>query len=124
MTKAKRECRYLIRFEATASNIVQMKNKLLAMGDPSLNPRIEKLESGMSRADRLAFAIGMLQDALGDIEGLHDEMESWGDGIPENLQSGSKADEVNECKDALCSVKDQIDSAISEGENVSFPGMF
>lgn len=123
MTKTKREARYLIRFEATATNIIAMRKQLEAMS-PGLAPRIVKIESGMSRADRLSFAMQDAADALSEVESLREEIEAWKDALPENLQSGSKADELDDCMSQLEATKDSLETAISESESVSFPGMY
>ncbi len=124
MAKTARECRYLIRFEATASDIRQMRKKLEDMGGSTLKARIQKIDSGLSRADRLVLAIQDAQDAVSEIESLKEEIEAWKDGLPENLQQGQKASDLEECFDALTSICEQLDSAITEGEQVSFPGMY
>ena len=100
-----------------------MRKKLEELA-PGLSPRLVKIETGMSRADRLTFALADAADALSEVESLREEIESWKDGLPENLQSGSKADELDECMSQLDAAKDALENAISEGENVSFPGMY
>lgn len=53
-----------------------------------------------------------------------DELQDWLDNLPENLQSGSKADELDEAISSLDDVINDIDNAINNAENVNFPGMF
>ena len=83
---------------------------------------VEKVEHKTSRADRLAEAESLVDDAKSIVEELKDEMEQWRDSIPENLQGGDKYAEVEQASD-------ELDNIISEMENldfgsVSFPGMY
>lgn len=77
-----------------------------------------------SRSDRLAIAVSDMENAKTEVESLKDELQNWHDNLPENLQSGSKADELDESISALEEVEQELDSAISSAEGVSFPGMF
>lgn len=77
-----------------------------------------------SRADRLAVAESYVEDAKADVECLRDELQDWRDNLPENLQSGSKADELDEAVSALDTIIDSLDSAAGEFSSVSFPSMF
>jgi hypothetical protein len=57
-----------------------------------------------------------------DIEGLKDELQNWLDGMPENLQGGSKAEEIQDCINSVESIIDYLDSAISAADSgVKFP---
>lgn len=101
-------------FEAIAK-----KHKL----DLYVRETVKPPKSPESRADRLAAAQGMVDDARGEVESLKDELEGWKDGLPENLQNGSKADELQEAIDALESLVSNLDSV--EGfDDVNFPGMY
>lgn len=90
------------------------------------------------------------EDATGklshdELDSLRDEMESWRDGIPENLRGGDKYSQVDEACNALDSidlsaaedadwgedwkelaeeVADCLENAADELEGVEFPGMF
>lgn len=86
--------------------------------------KVVKIERAPSRADRLAEASGLVQDAMSEVEDLHSEIESWKDGLPENLQNGDKASELEECAAALDTIKDNLDSVMDEMGQVSFPGMY
>ncbi len=77
-----------------------------------------------SRADRLAKAEGSLEDAKGRIEELREELEQWRDGLPENLQNGDKASQLEEAISALESAEGEIDQAADTCSGVEFPGMF
>lgn len=71
---------------------------------------------------RFDAALGRVSDAKTEIEELRDELQSWRDNLPENLQSGSKADALDE---AISSLEDVIsDLENVEGASVEFPSMF
>ncbi len=83
---------------------------------------VEDASPPESRADRFSEAVGLISDAVSELEGLRDELQEWKDGMPENLQSGSKAEEIDQ---AISDLED----IISEGEDlagrdVTFPGMY
>ena len=75
-----------------------------------------------SRQTRFAKAVERIADPRSEIEGLRDELQDWLDGMPENLQGGSKADELQE---AIGNLEDLI-QALEEAEmtEIEFPGMF
>ena len=54
-----------------------------------------------SRATRYSEAQDKVCDALSEPEELRDELQSWRDGMPENLQASSKADELDEAISVL-----------------------
>ena len=74
-----------------------------------------------SRAERFSDAMSSVSDARSQCEELRDEMQDWYDSIPENLQSGSKAEEVQETIDNLENVIGELEDI--EGSDVSFPSM-
>ena len=93
----------------------------------------------MSRRTRLNDIMAVLsgevvdavESAKGDVDELKDELQSWLDGMPENLQGGQKADELEEAISALDTVTEALDeaqqaleTASDEAGNVEFPGMF
>ena len=83
---------------------------------------VEKKTSPESRADRLSEAESMADDARAIVEELKGEMEEWHESIPENLQNGDKANEVQEAIDALEELQSNLENC-SFGD-VNFPGMF
>jgi hypothetical protein len=74
-----------------------------------------------SRSDRFSEAQGSVGDAKSQAEELRDELQGWLDNLPENLQSGSKADELQSAIDELESFISSCEEA--EGVSVDFPGM-
>lgn len=73
-------------------------------------------EPAESRADRLGEAESEFDNAKSTVEELRDEMQDWYDGIPENLQSGSKAEDVQAAIDSL-------EEIISSMEDIDFSGV-
>lgn len=75
-----------------------------------------------SRRERFEQAMGWVSDAVGVIEELKGELEEWRSNLPENLQNGSKAEELDEAIQTLESIYDNLESA--SNEDVTFPGAF
>ena len=75
-----------------------------------------------TRQARYDEVMGMLSDAHNELEALRDELQEWYDSIPENLQSGGKADEIQEAIDTLENQISSLEDA--EGEEVTFPSMY
>jgi hypothetical protein len=82
------------------------------------------MSKSKSRHTRLGEAVLAIRTALVAVEDLRDEMESWRDSIPENLQGGDKYQRVEECHDLLETHAEEIDTACEELDAVEFPGMF
>ena len=82
---------------------------------------VEKDDVPASRADRLALAI---QGAQSDVEQLKQELESWKENLPENLQDGQKAQELDSAIEQLDEVVNALDEASTAADSVEFPGMF
>ena len=77
----------------------------------------------MSRADIFQKEVlDKLSKARDSAEELKSELEQWLENMPENLQGGSKADELQEAIDELENCIGSIEEA--EGCEVNFPGMF
>ncbi len=74
-----------------------------------------------SRANRLAEAESTVDDVKTTVEELKDELQQWLDGLPENLQSGSKADELNEAIQELETIQEALEGL--DFSSVSFPSM-
>jgi flagellar biosynthesis chaperone FliJ len=83
---------------------------------------IQKVEKIESRADRLSEAENMVQSAAEIVEELKGELEDWVGNLPENLQNGDKADQLNSAIDALDTLHDELENA--DFSSVEFPGMY
>jgi len=94
---------------------------LAKLGYADVEPLVTKIERNQSRADRLGEAESLCQNAKDIVEELRDEMESWYDNMPENLQSADKGQQVETAKDELQSLADSLE--IDFG-SVEFPGMY
>jgi len=66
-----------------------------------------------SRAERFSEAQTAIETGGLDFDILRDELQSWLDNMPENLQSGSKAEEI---QDAI----DQLDEASNSVEEIVY----
>lgn len=74
------------------------------------------------RAERFSAATSLINDARSEIESLRDELQVWKDGLPENLQDGAKAGELD---DAISTLEDMVSNLEEqEVQDVTFPGMF
>ena len=122
--------RYTLTVTVEAAQPASVEKKLKqAFGAEIPVHTVEKITSPESRADRLAEAFENFESALDDaksvVEELKDEMQSWYDSIPENLQQGDKANEVQEAIDALDNLASELDSTdLPSFGDVSFPSMF
>lgn len=81
-----------------------------------------KVDLASSRAQRLALIEQVVADCAADVEELKEEMEEWGDSIPESLQGGGKAEEVEQAISDLEELKDNLEGL--DFTSVSFPSMF
>lgn len=96
---------------------------LQTVGVPAdaVTTQIEKVKQPNSRSDRLSDCESSVSDAKSEVESLRDELQDWMDNLPENLQSGTKADELQSAIDQL----EQIASDLNGIDwTVDFPGMF
>lgn len=75
-----------------------------------------------SRADRFAGAISDVETAKATVEELRDELQSWLDNMPENLQQSEKAQNLEAAISELDGIVDNLDEAVSA--QVDFPGMY
>lgn len=75
----------------------------------------------LSRADRFSLLQNDIINAKDGIETLRDELQDWLDNIPENLQGGSKAEQLEETIDELDTIIDSLDEAGTT--DINFPGM-
>ena len=89
---------------------------------PNASVMITRQEPPETRAEKFAHAQSLASDAKGVAEELTEELQSWLDGLPENLQSGSKADELSEAISGLEEFTEAMDTA--ENSSVTFPSMY
>ena len=82
---------------------------------------VETHEPPTSRSDRFDLAKSAISDARSSIEELRDELQEWRGGMPENLQSSTKADELDNAISALEECISSCDEA--EGHDINFPSM-
>lgn len=75
-----------------------------------------------SRQARLDAALSQVEDAASEVGSLRDELQEWYDNLPENLQSGEKADQLQLTVDELDSLVDGLGNI--DGSSIEFPGMF
>lgn len=116
--------RYKVTLEISERLPASVEKKLKQVfGDVPIHT-VEKIVTPESRADRLDEAISGLEDSIDNaktaVEELKDEMQSWYDSIPENLQQGDKAGEVQEAID----LESELESLSVPSNDVSFPSMF
>jgi len=80
-----------------------------------------------SRSERFSKTVEALREArdaaFAEMEELRDELQSWLDNIPENLSSGSKAEELETAISELDDLLSEIEG-VDFDRDVSFPGMF
>jgi len=88
----------------------------------------------VSRNDRLTEVLSKLdwatiETAQGEVTTLKDELQSWLDNMPENLQGSSKADELQTAIDELDEIEGELQTIIDNiqeqaNKTVQFPSMF
>lgn len=74
-----------------------------------------------TRAKRFQDAVDKVSEVKSYFEELRDELQSWLDNMPENLQGGAKADELEDAIYELDSVVSSLEDV--EGTSVNFPSM-
>lgn len=105
-----------------ADTVKRLVTEALSKKCPDAKVFITRKEPAESRADRFAEIQEMLVDCRTQAEELRGELQDWRDDMPENLQDGSKAAELDSAIDELNSFIDSCEEA--EGISVDFPGMF
>lgn len=113
---------YNLQFSVNATNIKTIERMLKQLGLQDVSA-VAKVKLNPSRADRLSELISGIEDAKSEIESLAEEMGNWYDSMPENLQSGDKASQIESAKDTLENVASELDSQIDELNGVEFPSM-
>jgi len=107
---------------ARADIVAQLVKDAIVNKYPGATVTVIRKEPAESRSARFDEAMELISDAKSTGEELKDELQEWKDSLPENLQDGQKASELDEAIN-------QLDSFISscenvEGESVEFPNMF
>lgn len=82
---------------------------------------VEMYEPPESRADRLDQAAGLVENAKQIVDDLTEELQNWHDNLPENMQNGEKANQLDEAIGALESLSSDLEGIDFSG--VEFPSM-
>ena len=86
---------------------------------------VDKRKCPTSRADRLATAASEFNSAKDTVGELRDELQSWRDNLPKNLQVGTKAEELDEAINSLDELASSLDSTDPDFDfDIDMPGMF
>lgn len=112
--------RYKIILNVEGSRIDSVRQRCLSVFGSDISAQVTKIEQ-QTRADRLSDAAGLVQDAVGILEELRGELDEWKSNLPENLQDGGKAEELDEAMAGLDEIKDVLENV--DFGNVSFPRM-
>jgi hypothetical protein len=112
---------YLVTLRIKASTLPAVEKKAKAAFGDKLRS-VEKVGRGMSRAAELDEAREKIEDAVEIIAELHGQMEERRDNTPENFQNTETYEAVEQCVDALESLKDEVEGVVSSFEAVEFPG--
>lgn len=115
---------YKVEYLFTAMSIEDAKQKLAGPVHKEIMATLQRIpkKGHASRAERLSQAESLFEDAKSQIEDLKSEIEEWKNNLPENLQGGDKASQLEECESALEEIMSNMDNV--EFGNVDFPGMF
>ena len=112
--------KYKIVIHVDSTRIDMVKKQCLQAFGKDVTAQVAKVDV-QSRADRLTEAGDWVADAKQVVDDLRGEMQDWRDNMPESLQQGSKADEIDEAISQLEEIHSSLDSV--DFDNVSFPGM-
>lgn len=120
--RAPRQPRFRVTIVVTAANIVSLRKKAAAaFGEEATEVAFRKVKLDASRADRLDKIAADVADAAGTVEELKEELEQWKESLPENLQDGDKASELDEAISQLEDIHQALDGIEFD---VAFPGMY
>lgn len=76
---------------------------------------LEVMENAeVPRWELLTGAADTIEGGKSEVECLKEELEGWYDNLPENFQNGMKGDELQEAIDALDTLVESMDEAISD----------
>lgn len=104
-----------------ADSINSLIENVIKIKYPQATVIVTRKEPADSRSDRFTDAQGLVDDAHTEFESLRDELQEWRDNMPENLQDGEKANQLDD-------VISELDDVISSCEEVTdagveFPGV-
>lgn len=102
-----------------AEDLLPDTKKEAAKTNETVKPKKPKYQS---RSARFQAVIDSIDSAKSDIETLKEELENWLDNMPENLQDGQKASELQEAIDALDDIVSNLEDVVDT--EVTFPSMF
>ena len=105
--------------EATVRKLVKLIETQLG-GAANVTYREE--ERPDTRQGRFDAALGLVGDAKSEMEELMQELQDWRDNLPENLQSGTKADELDTAIGQLEDLIHELDG-LESNSSVDFPSM-
>ena len=101
---------YTVTFAVEGARANTVKKKLSELFLDCDDIEVENKFKRKSRAEELA-------EAQAIVEGLRDGLLDWRDNLPENFQSGEKADQLDECIQ-------QLDALSGEFDGIEFPSAF
>ena len=90
-----------------------------ALGNLGVNARVTKVNQHPSRAARFSEALDRIRHGQEDLVELRDELQTWRDNLPENLEDGQKAEQLDIAIDQLTEFEE-----IEGDVDVDFPTMF
>lgn len=106
--------------KGTRTKTVEEKIKSLF---PETNLSVKREDPPESRSDRANLAISFVEDAMATIEELKEELESWKDSIPENLQNSDKYSQLEESISTMENVINSLSESIDGISEIEFPSM-
>ena len=123
MEEARAQTQYRVTFtvEDRRLSIVQKKIRQMFPRLDEDDIEVEKLPAYVSRPDRLDEAAAQVEGARETVDQLVQELQEWHDNLPENLQCGEKASELEEAISALESLSSELGNI--DWGSVEFPSM-
>jgi hypothetical protein len=113
--------KYRVTITTDGTNIKAVQKACKEAFGADISAQVEKIERNPSRSDRLSDAEGAAEDARLMVEELRDELQGWRDNLPENVQDGNKASELDDAISALEEIISNMESL--DFGSVTFPGM-
>lgn len=117
----KRQTRYRVVLDVTGRTVTSVTKQMERLL-PGWQFQVERPTGPRSRTKRLAAAEGLRDGAVLEVEELRDELQQWLDGMPENLQGGEKASQLEEAIGSLEEIVGQLGEV--DFSSVEFPGMY